>query len=114
MKKISRWLAMLICAALLLPQAAPAVRAAREGSSAVPASSSGVSANDRGPTTATGRPLDGRGTVHIRDEEDLQKIADDPYGSYVLDNDINLLGVWHTIDGRGARSRRRLRAYRSA
>lgn len=31
--------------------------------------------------------------THIRTAEDLQAIADNPYGSYVLDNDIRVLGI---------------------
>lgn len=37
--------------------------------------------------------------THIRTAEDLQAIADNPYGSYVLDNDIKVSGIDEAANG---------------
>ena len=50
----------------------------------------------------------GEGVIHISDADGLQRMAEDPHGHYVLDQDIDLAGVawkpirfYGTLDGNG-------------
>jgi len=41
---------------------------------------------------------DARDFIHIKTVEDLKKIAEDPSGSYILDNDLDMSEEWEPVD----------------